>query len=130
MFRWIFIAILVMPALEIGVMIWAGGQVGPWWVVLLIVLTGIAGAWLAKKQGLETVRKAQQAMQMGQSPQEEIFDGLCILIGGIVLLTPGFITDAFGFVLLIPSTRKPVKEMIKKLLQKLMTSGRFTIYRR
>ncbi|KAB8138239.1 membrane protein FxsA [Gracilibacillus oryzae] len=130
MFRWIFLAILIMPALEIGVFIWAGGHIGPWWIVLLIILTGIFGAWLAKQQGLETVRKAQQAMQMGYSPQEEIFDGICILIGGILLLTPGFITDTIGFLLLIPKTRQPLKLMIKKQLQKMMNNGRFTIYRR
>lgn len=119
-----------MPALEIGVMIWAGGQIGPWWVVLLIIFTGIIGAWLAKRQGLDTFRKAQHAMQAGRAPQEEIFDGICILIGGIVLLTPGFITDAIGFVLLIPSTRRPIKELIKKTLHQMMKNGRFMIYRR
>ncbi|WP_163538130.1 FxsA family protein [Gracilibacillus sp. YIM 98692] len=130
MFRWILLFVLVVPALEIGVLVWAGGQIGPWWVVLLILLTGVIGAWLAKQQGLETLYNARNAMAYGRVPQEEIFDGICILVGGTVLLTPGFITDAIGFLLLIPVTRKPIKQWLRKWFQHLANKGSFTIYRR
>jgi len=95
-FRWLFILILIVPALEIGVFIWAGDLIGGWSVIGVIILTGIIGASLARQQGMETLRRAQHNMSMGQTPTGEIFDGICILIGAIVLLTPGFITDFFS----------------------------------
>lgn len=130
MFRWILLFVLIVPALEIGIFVWAGGIIGGWWVVLLIVLTGVLGAWLAKKQGLETLNRARQAVSYGQLPHEEIFDGICILIGAVVLLTPGFITDTIGFILLLPYTRNPIKLWLQKLLRTMMDRGTITIFRR
>ncbi len=130
MFRWLLLFILVVPALEIGLLVWAGGYIGPWWLILLIILTGIIGAWLAKQQGLETLNNARESMARGYPPQEHIFDGICILIGGVVLLTPGFITDAIGFLLLVPATRRPFKNMFQNIARKWISSGRFTVYRR
>ncbi|GAE92987.1 FxsA protein [Gracilibacillus boraciitolerans JCM 21714] len=130
MFRWLLLFILVVPALEIGLFVWAGGYIGPWWLIILIILTGIIGAWLAKQQGLETLNNARESMSRGVPPQEHIFDGICILIGGVVLLTPGFITDAVGFFLLIPITRRPFKNLFKKVARKWIDNGKFTVYRR
>ncbi|SFG08937.1 UPF0716 protein FxsA [Halobacillus alkaliphilus] len=130
MFRWLLLFILIVPALEIGLLIWAGNWIGPWWVILLIILTGVIGAWLAKQQGLETIRNFQNSMSSGQMPQDTLLDGACILVGGAVLLTPGFITDAIGFLLLIPPTREPIKRLIKKVISKMMDKGTVTIYRR
>lgn len=130
LFRWILLLVLIVPALEIGVLVWAGGKIGPWWVVLLILFTGVVGAWLAKYQGIETLNKARQSMSYGQVPQEEIFDGLCILIGATLLLTPGFITDTTGFLLLIPATRMPIKRWLQRLLKNMLDKGTITIFRR
>ncbi|WP_138415351.1 FxsA family protein [Aquibacillus sediminis] len=130
MFRWILLLVLIVPALEIGVLVWAGGKIGPWWVVLLIISTGVLGAWLAKYQGLETIRRAQDSVAYGQLPHEEIFDGICILIGAAVLLTPGFITDALGFALLLPTTRRPIKSWLQAILRQMMDRGTITIYKR
>ncbi|MCT2537181.1 membrane protein FxsA [Aquibacillus koreensis] len=130
MFRWMLLFILIVPALEIGILVWAGGIIGPWWVVLLIVLTGVIGAWLAKKQGLDTINRARQSMSYGQLPHGEIFDGICILLGAAVLLTPGFITDAMGFLLLLPVTRDPIKRGMQKALRTMMERGTITFYRR
>ncbi|MCD5323835.1 MULTISPECIES: FxsA family protein [Pontibacillus] len=130
MFRWLLIFILVVPALEIGVLVWAGNLVGPWWVILLIIATGILGAFLAKKQGMETLNRARDHVQRGMVPQEEIFDGVCILIGAVVLFTPGFITDAIGFILLLPITRMPLKRSLQKAVKRMMENGTITIFRR
>ncbi|MEC3882914.1 FxsA family protein [Halobacillus sp. HZG1] len=130
MFRWLLLFILVVPALEIGVLIWTGNLIGPIWVILLIILTGVLGAWLAQKQGLETIRNFQQSVQYGQMPQDTLLDGACILVGGAVLLTPGFITDAIGFLLLFPATRLPIKRVIRNAIQKAMQKGTITIYRK
>ncbi|MDC3412633.1 membrane protein FxsA [Aquibacillus sp. 3ASR75-11] len=130
MFRWLLLFVLVVPALEIGVLVWIGGIVGPWWVILLIILTGVLGAWLAKQQGIEALHRARQSVSMGQVPHDVIFDGLCILIGAAFLLTPGFITDTLGFILLIPYTRNPIKHWMQKMLQNMMKRGTITIFRR
>ncbi|SEA49478.1 UPF0716 protein FxsA [Thalassobacillus cyri] len=128
MFRWLLLFILVVPALEIGLLVWAGNIIGPLWVVLLIILTGVIGAWLAKQQGLETINNFRQSMANGQVPQDALLDGACILVGGAVLLTPGFITDAIGFLLLLPPTRLPIKRLIRKLIKRMMDRGTITIY--
>lgn len=130
MFRWLFLLMIIVPALEIGVFIWAGGIIGSWSVVGLIILTGILGASLAKQQGLETLKRAQANMNTGQVPGEAILDGICILIGAIVLLTPGFITDIFGFILLLPLTRRPLKLWLKAIVQNMINQGSITFYRR
>ncbi|MDC3415748.1 FxsA family protein [Aquibacillus salsiterrae] len=130
MFRWILLFVLVVPALEIGILVWAGGIIGPWWVVFLIILTGVIGAWLAKHQGIEAITKARHSLATGQLPHDAIFDGICVLIGGVVLLTPGFITDAIGFLLLIPMTREPIKRWMQLLLRRMLDNGTITIFRR
>ncbi|MGP4062562.1 FxsA family protein [Halobacillus sp. H74] len=130
MFRWLLLFILIVPALEIGLLIWAGSYIGPWWVILLIISTGVLGAWLAKQQGLETIRNLQRSMSEGQMPQDALLDGACILVGGAVLLTPGFITDAVGFLLLLPTTRAPIKLFVKRAIEKALQKGTITIYRK
>lgn len=130
LFRWLLLFILVVPALEVGVLVWAGNLVGPWWVILLIISTGILGAYLAKQQGMETLNNAREAVYRGMIPHDEIFDGICILIGAVVLLTPGFITDAIGFTLLFPTTRAPIKSVLKRTVRKMMDNGTITVFRR
>ncbi|WP_082233611.1 FxsA family protein [Halobacillus massiliensis] len=130
MFRWLFLLILIVPAIEIGILLWAGSQIGPLWVVLIIISTGVIGAWLAKQQGIETIRKIQEATARGEVPGEALLDGACVLVGGVVLLAPGFVTDTVGFLLLIPSTRRPLKEGIRKLITRLSNKNTITIYRR
>jgi UPF0716 protein FxsA len=119
--------IIIIPAIEIGLLIFSGKMLGVLPTVLLIIATGVLGAWLAKQQGLETLRKAQEEMRYGRIPGESILDGLCILVGGVILLTPGFITDLMGFFLLLPTTRKFIKPLIIKLLKRMINKGHFTI---
>lgn len=130
MFKWVLLIVLILPAMEVGILVWAGGQIGPWWVILLILATGLAGTLLAKQQGTEAIRRSKQAMSLGEMPQEEILDGVCILSGSLLLLTPGFLTDTIGFILLLPPTRKPVKKWLVKLFKKMMDRGSITIFRR
>lgn len=130
MFKWILLAVLILPAMEVGILVWAGGQIGPWWVVLLILATGLIGTLLARQQGTEAIRRAKQAMSYGEAPQEEILDGICILVGSALLLTPGFLTDAIGFLLLLPQTRKPIKKWMVKMLKEMMERGNVSIFRR
>lgn len=130
MFRILLLLIIIVPAVEIGVLILSGNLIGVWPTVLLVILTGVVGAWLAKKEGLHALRLAQMQINQGEIPSSVILDGLCILIGGIVLLTPGFITDFLGFYLLIPQTRATVKALLMKLSRRLINSGNVIFYTR
>ncbi|MEL3972612.1 FxsA family protein [Rossellomorea oryzaecorticis] len=127
--RYILPFLIVIPALEIGILVLAGQVIGVVPTVLMIIATGVAGAYLAKRQGLEAIRRAQQDMQYAQFPGDVIIDGLCILVGGVLLLTPGFITDATGFLLLLPPTRKLFKPFIYKLFKRWFNKGNLIIYR-
>ena len=127
--RWIMLLIIVIPALEIALLISAGNIIGVLPTILLIIGTGVLGAYLAKSQGLQALRNVQNQMGLQQPPGDTIIDGLCILIGGVVLLTPGFITDAIGFLLLFPFTRNRMKPFIYKWIRRRMNKGNLIIYR-
>lgn len=127
--RWILLLFLIIPALEIGIFVWAGGIIGPLWVVLLIIFTGILGIAIAKSQGMETWRRAQLQMRNGYAPTTEIVDGICIFIGAVLLFTPGFITDLTGFILVLPWTRIPFRGWIFRVVQNKMSKGTI-IYRK
>ncbi len=122
--------IIVVPALEIWLLITAGKLIGAIPTIILIILTGVLGAWLAKYQGVSALRSAQQKMNSGQMPGDVIIDGLCILVGGVVLLTPGFITDAIGFALLLPPTRNLIKPSIMRAIRNRMDRGQFIVINR
>ncbi|WP_019154819.1 FxsA family protein [Robertmurraya massiliosenegalensis] len=127
--RYILLFLLIIPAGEIFVLLLSGKIIGVWATISIIILTGILGAYLAKQQGLETLRRAQLEMQYGRVPGEAIVDGICILVGGVLLLTPGFITDTMGFLLLLPQTRVFFKGRMKKWLKKWIDNGNVTIIR-
>lgn len=127
--RYILLLMIIIPAAEIGVLLLSGNTIGVWPTLAVILLTGVLGAYLAKRQGLETIRKVQEQLRFGQMPGNAILDGACILIGGILLLAPGFITDALGFILLLPPARKVLKNLLYQGLKKWMDKGTITIIR-
>jgi UPF0716 protein FxsA len=127
--RYLILLLILIPAGEIGVLLLSGEIIGIIPTILMIILTGVIGSYLAKKQGLETIRKAQEQLNRGMIPGEALLDGICILVGGVLLLSPGFITDVFGIVLLAPPTRKYVKKLLTKALTKWLNNGNMTIIR-
>ncbi|WP_284139818.1 MULTISPECIES: FxsA family protein [unclassified Virgibacillus] len=127
--RWLLLAFLIIPALEIGIFVWAGGVIGPWWVVALIILTGIVGLAIAKQQGMETWQRAQLSLRHGQVPGEEILDGICILVGAIFLFTPGFLTDIVGFILVLPWSRNLFKGFFIYLFKRMINNNQITFRR-
>lgn len=106
MFRLLFLLFLVVPIVELFVLIEVGDVIGAGWTVLLVIGTAVLGAYLVKLQGLQTLQRAQLAMQQGQPPAMEMLEGAALFISGFLLLIPGFVTDAIGFALLIPSLRR------------------------
>ncbi|MFD1066057.1 FxsA family protein [Oceanobacillus locisalsi] len=122
-------ALILIPAIEIGVFLWLSRLIGVLSVVGLIIATALLGIILARYQGMEVVRRSQQQIQRGFPPTEEILDGIATLLGAFLLIIPGFVLDAAGLLLLIPWTRKQFKKQLKKLTTQLI--GRNTIiYRR
>lgn len=101
----------------------AGTHIGILNTLFIIVFTGIIGAYLARLQGFIILNKIQSSLNQGKMPSSELLDGLMILAGGIVLLTPGFITDAIGFFLLIPATRNSIKSWVKKFFEEMIRKG-------
>lgn len=128
--RYLLLLFIVTSALEIGLFILAGNVIGIWPTIGLIILTGILGSWLAKQQGGEVIRLAQVQMRNGDMPSTVILDGLCVLVGGVLLITPGFITDASGFLLLIPKTRAVIKMWLRKGIKKMIDRGTFIFIRK
>lgn len=94
------------PVLEIAVFIQAGDIFGLWPTLAAIVATAIIGGALIRMQGLATVARARQSLDRGQTPVREVFTGICLLLAGALLLTPGFLTDSIGFLLLVPPVRQ------------------------
>ena len=105
------------PLLELALLIEVGRQIGVSATLVIVIATGVIGATLAKNQGLGTFRRIQDAIAIGQLPTDALLDGAFILGGGLLLLTPGMITDACGFFCLIPSTRRLLKGWIKRKIQ-------------
>lgn len=111
----IFLLLLATPIVELAVIMQVAEQVGVLETLALLVGISIAGAWLLKQQGLATWRSLQATTASGRPPTKEATDGALIVFGGALLLTPGFVTDAFGLLLLLPPTRALVKSSFRKL---------------
>ena len=113
----LFLAFTIIPVSEIYILIAIGGQIGILPSIGLVILTGIVGASLARSQGLQTLGRIRDSFQQGVVPGEELLNALLIAIAGIVLLTPGFLTDAAGLFLLIPATRTLCRDWLKRRIE-------------
>lgn len=127
MFRILLILFIVVPAIELWGIITVGRIIGGWPTVLLIILTGMLGAWLAKKQGIQVIRTLQFQLARGEMPTQTILEGALVLVGSVLLLTPGFLSDIIGLVLLLPYTRMIIAHLLKKWLMHLIATGRITL---
>jgi len=106
--RLLFLLFVIVPILEMIVLIKVGGIIGAVPTVALVVLTATLGIALLRMQGLATLARVQEKLSQGEIPGAELLEGIMLLIGGALLLTPGFITDTLGFICLIPVFRKPI----------------------
>ncbi|WP_229754204.1 FxsA family protein [Fictibacillus barbaricus] len=130
MFRVLLFIFILVPAIEVSIFILAGQYMGIPATIVCILFTGILGAYLAKKEGTETLKRAKLQMESGQVPGDAVLDGACILVGGALLLTPGFLTDFIGFALLFPPIRKLAKYWLKAKLYHKIKSGQFYFIKR
>ncbi|MDF9760199.1 MULTISPECIES: FxsA family protein [Peribacillus] len=127
--KYFLLFIIAMPVIEIIVLLLSGNMIGFWPTVFLIVATGLIGAYLAKRQGMETWKRAQEQIRYGMMPGNEIIDGICIFIGAALLLSPGFISDIMGLLLVFPPTRNLLKPIVIRFIMNRMNKGKVTIIR-
>lgn len=106
------IAFVVVPLVEIYVLIQVGQAIGPWWTILILVADSILGTWLVRREGGRAWRALQNALSTGRMPARELADGALILIGGTLMLTPGFVTDVLGILLILPFTRPVARRLL------------------
>jgi UPF0716 protein FxsA len=112
----LFLLFAILPIIEIALLINVGEQIGGWNTVAIVILTAFAGAHLVRQQGLTTLIQAQQKMQMGALPGQEMAEGLLLVIAGVLLVTPGFVTDTIGFLFCLPVSRPFIASRLLKSL--------------
>ncbi len=112
------IAFIGTPIVEIAVFMQVGEQIGLWPTLAIVIATAMAGTWLLRAQGMATLARAQESLARQEFPLEEVFDGLCLLFAGALLLTPGFVTDSIGLALFIPPVRRLLRRVMSRWLAK------------
>jgi UPF0716 protein FxsA len=121
---------IVMPIAEIYVIIQVGQAIGALWTILLLIADSVIGARLLTWQGRSAWRRFQDAVAAGRMPHNEVLDGVLIVIGGALLLTPGFITDVLGLGLLLPPTRALVRRTVVRSIRRRGAAARVVLYTR
>lgn len=124
------IALIGVTLAEIVLLLLLGNQVGILWTILIMVGTGILGAVLAKKQGFQAIKNFQASMQAGQAPGPAALDAVCVLIGALILILPGFLTDIVGLFFVLPFTRKIVQKYMYKSMRKQLKKSSVVIVQR
>ncbi len=113
MFRFLVIAFVIVPIIEIWLIIQVDAAIGGWETLGLLVLDSVIGAWLVRREGFSILARVQASLGRGELPTNELIDGMLVLFAGALMLTPGFLTDGIGFLLLLPPTRAVVRTFLK-----------------
>ena len=129
MLGYLILLFTLIPVVELAILIEIGQHIGVSNTLFIVILTGVVGAYLARSQGLITLRRVQGDINDGIMPTDKLFDGAMILCGGILLLTPGLVTDVIGFMALIPLTRYLIKKWIKHKIEDIISDGRIITIR-
>lgn len=119
----LFLLFTLFPILEILILMQISAILGPLTAIILVVGTGFAGASLAKIQGFQTVQRIRENMKQGIMPGDEVFDAFLIFVAGVLLITPGLISDVSGIILLMPKTRARVKRFIVQAIDRRIKNG-------
>ena len=124
MLGYLILLFTAVPVVELSLLIKVGQHIGVVYTLGIVIVTGVIGAYLAKLQGLFVLRKIQEDINQGRMPTDKLFDAVLILCSGILLLTPGFITDLIGFAGLIPFSRNLFKQWLKRKAKSMISQGR------
>ena len=109
---------VLMSLVELAILVYLGIIIGVLYTILIVVATGILGAVVARSQGLATLSKTRSSLEQGTIPSNELFRGVLLIVGGLLLLTPGVITDIIGVALLVPQTRDIIGKWIRSLIRR------------
>ena len=118
----LFLLFTIVPTIELWLLFQVGSILGFWETILIVIITGMIGASMAKREGLSVLREIQEAPSKGIPLGDKIGEGLLVLVGGVLLITPGILTDAFGFALIFPLTRRLILPLAKKSFPKASSS--------
>lgn len=129
MYKWLLAVFIAVPIVELWGIVQVGNWIGGWNTFFILIVMGLAGAYLARAEGRRVWVDAQRQMQAGQIPGQTLLDGICVLAGGILLLMPGFISDFMGITLLFPVTRSFYRQFMLQWIEKRMRNGNFKIGR-
>jgi UPF0716 protein FxsA len=127
MFFKLAVLFVTIPLVELALLVWIGSLLGFWPTMALVIVTGVAGALLAKLAGVHVILQIKREILSGRMPVGHMVDGLLVLVGGIVLLTPGLLTDVFGFALLIPWSRRVFRRLVQTRIQRMVETRRVEI---
>jgi len=119
----LFLCFTLIPVVELYILIKIGTAIGGLNAVLIVIATGFFGAWLARMEGMQTMLRVRANMQQGNMPTDDLIDAFIILIAGVVLITPGLLTDAAGLLLLWPVTRKQFKTFLIRKFNEMNANG-------
>jgi UPF0716 protein FxsA len=119
----LFLLFTIVPVIELYILIRIGGTIGAANTVLLVIATALLGAFLVRREGTRTLRQISENLSRGVVPGEELIDGLLIFGGGVLLLTPGVLTDVFALWLLVPATRTLFKRWLRRKFDRMVASG-------
>lgn len=112
--RFLFLLFALLPIVEIALLVNVGGIIGGWNTIGLVILTAFIGAYFVKREGIATLQTAQAKMQRNELPGKEMVEGLMLVVAGILLVTPGFITDVLGFMFALPGSRHVIASQLSK----------------
>jgi UPF0716 protein FxsA len=124
----LFLLLILVPAIEIVLLAWIARATSVLFVLGLVIGTGLVGAWLARHQGLQTLRRISADVEAGQMPAESLVDGLLILLAAVLLIVPGLLTDVAALVLLFPPSRRAAKALLRRRLQARVISTRYQAF--
>jgi UPF0716 protein FxsA len=124
----LFLLFTVVPLVELYLLIAIGRMLGPVPTIGLVLLTGAVGAWFARLEGMRVMRRWQEALARQQLPKDGVIDGFLIFVGGLMLITPGILTDVAGLSMVMPVTRRVIGGIVRTWFERQIASGRVQVY--
>lgn len=123
----LFLLFTLLPFVELYLLIRIGQVIGAWDTLLFVVLMGVVGAFLAKSQGRKVLREWSEAASQGRVPEEGVLGGMLVLAGGLLLITPGVVTDVVGLLLLVPFTRRMAARVLRRYFERKVALGQVQV---
>lgn len=125
--RWLLLLFIVVPLVELGLLLWIGHFIGFWSTVAIVLGTGLLGSTLAKREGLKVWRAWRRSLETLTPPEQGVIDGVLVLVGAALLITPGVLTDVLGLLLLLPGPRGMVAKRVRRAIDRRIAAGHIQV---